>query len=94
MKNHELFNFMMNGSKTEVRQYLLQYGVDISRSEIKKLRTVFADASPLWLITGIPEDVVNNAIKVIGTDKYESLMKRLQSVDGGKKYEKLIKRNK
>ena len=85
---------MMTGSKTEVRQYLLQYGVDISRSEIKKLRTVFADASPLWLITGVPEDVVKNAIKVIGTEKYESLMKRLQSVDGGKKYEKLIKRNK
>ena len=85
---------MMNGSKTEVRQYLLQYDIDISRSEIKKLRAVFADASPLWLITGIPEDIVNNAIKVIGTDKYEVLMKRLQSVDGAKKYEKLIKRNK
>lgn len=85
---------MMTGSKTEVRNYLLQYDVDLSKSEIKKLRTVFADASPLWLITGVPEDVVNNAVKVIGTDKYESLMKRLQSVEGGKKYEKLIKRNK
>ena len=85
---------MMNGSKTEVRQYLLQYDIDISKSEIKKLRTVFVDASPLWLITGIPEDVVNNAIKIIGTDKYESLMKRLQSVEGAKKYEKLIKRKK
>ena len=85
---------MMTGSKTEVRQYLLQYDVDLSRSEIKKLRTVFADANPLWLITGIPEGVVNNAITVIGTKKYESLMKRLQSVDGGKKYEKLIRRNK
>ena len=84
---------MMNGSKTEVRQYLLQYDIDISKSEIKKLRTVFADASPLWLITGVPESVVNNAITVIGTKKYENLMKRLQSVDGAKKYEKLIKRN-
>lgn len=85
---------MMNGSKTEVRKYLLQYDIDISKSEIKQLRTVFADASPLWLITGVPENVVNNAINVIGTNKYEVLMKRLQSVDGGKKYEKLIKRNK
>ena len=84
----------MTGSKTEVRKYLLQYDIDISRSEIKQLRTVFADANPLWLITGVPENVVNNAINVIGTNKYEVLMKRLQSVDGGKKYEKLIKRNK
>ena len=85
---------MMNGSKTAVRDYLLQYDIDISRSEIKKLRTVFADASPLWLITGIPEGIVKNAIAVIGTNKYENLMKRLQTVEGGKKYEKLIKRHK
>ena len=85
---------MMNGSKTEVRQYLLQYNIDISKSEIKKLRAVFADASPLWLLTGVPQNVVNNAINVIGTDKYETLMKRLNTTDGGKKYEKLIKRNK
>ena len=85
---------MMNGSKTEVRKYLLQYDIDISKSEIKQLRAVFADANPLWLITGVPENIVKSAIKVIGTDKYETLMKRLQSVDGGKKYEKLIKRPK
>ena len=85
---------MMNGSKTEVRKYLSQYDINISKSEIKQLRAVFADANPLWLITGIPENIVRNAIQVIGTNKYEILMKRLQSVDGGKKYEKLIKRSK
>ncbi|MFF5993776.1 hypothetical protein AAGS61_03325 [Lysinibacillus sp. KU-BSD001] len=78
MKKHELFQFLMHGSKSEVREYLLQYDVDLSKSEIKKLRTVFAEANPTWLLMGIPDGVLKNAEQVVGSKKYEKLMDRLK----------------
>ncbi|WP_431029779.1 hypothetical protein [Lysinibacillus sp. LZ02] len=78
MKKHELFQFLMQGSKSEVREYLLQYEVDLSKSEIKKLRTVFAEANPTWLLMGVPDSVLKSAELVVGSEKYEKLMGRLK----------------
>jgi len=78
MKKLELFRFLMEGPTKEVQQFLKDNGVDLRKSEIKKLREVFQNAQASWLFTGVPESVIKKAESIVGPERVQQFLKQIQ----------------
>ncbi|WP_413362765.1 hypothetical protein [Lysinibacillus sp. 3P01SB] len=78
MKKLELFRFLMEGPTREVQQFLKDNGVDLRKSEIKKLREVFQNAQASWLFTGVPESVIKKAESIVGAERVQQFLKQIQ----------------
>lgn len=65
-------------SDEELQVFAKSQGLKFSLKEIHKLRKLFKNASISWAFTGIPNDVLERAEKIIGKERLERLQQLLK----------------
>ncbi|QBK25964.1 isopropylmalate synthase [Ureibacillus thermophilus] len=73
----EFWESLLSKSDIEIRKMAKQYGMDLTIEEIQKLRSLAQKANITWLVTGIPERVLKEAEKILGSKKYKKYKKML-----------------
>jgi len=76
----EFWEALLSKSDKEIRKMAKQYGVDLTIEEIQKLRPLAQKANITWLVTGIPERVLKEAEKILGSKKYKKYKKMLDEL--------------
>lgn len=76
----EFWESLLSKSDKEIRKMAKQYGVDLTIEEIQKLRPLAQKANITWLVTGIPERVLKEAEKILGSKKYKKYKKMLDEL--------------
>lgn len=78
MNQLQFFRALAMSNDEQVQKMLRQKtNVDISMSEIKKLRPVLANAQFNWLVQGLPRDVKNQIDAIIGKERRRKLINTL-----------------
>ena len=65
-------------SNDEIKRVAAENGISLSLDEVSYLRTVIQQASMDWLIFGIPEYVLVDLEKKLGSKKVQKLLQFLQ----------------
>ena len=65
-------------SNDEIKKVAAENGISLSLDEVSYLRTVIQQASMDWLIFGIPEYVLVDLEKKLGSKKVHKLLQFLQ----------------
>ena len=65
-------------SNDEIKRVASENGISLSLDEVSYLRTVIQQASMDWLIFGIPEYVLVDLEKKLGSKKVQKLLQFLQ----------------
>lgn len=69
---------LANKSNDEIKKVAAENGISLSLDEVSYLRTVIQQASMDWLIFGIPEYVLVDLEKKLGSKKVQKLLQFLQ----------------
>ncbi|NLY79897.1 MAG: hypothetical protein GX072_08435 [Lysinibacillus sp.] len=77
----EMWESLLTKSDKEIRKLAKQYGVDLTIEEIQNLRPLAEKANFTWLVTGIPDDVLKEAEKILGTKKYKKYKAMLDNLN-------------
>ncbi|WP_188006668.1 Endonuclease IV [Sporosarcina sp. ANT_H38] len=72
----QLLNEVKMRSDSEIEIIASQYGIDLSKKEIRALRPLLDEISFHWLFTGIPETFIKKIRIAIGDNKTEILFKK------------------
>jgi hypothetical protein len=72
----QFLNEVKTRSDAEVKVIASQFGIDLSKTEIRTLRPLLDEISFHWLFTGVPETFINKIRVVIGDKKTEMLFKK------------------
>ena len=69
---------LANKSDKEIKKVAAENGITLSLEEVSFLRSVIQQASMDWLIFGIPEYVLVELEKKLGSKKVQKLLKMIQ----------------
>ena len=69
---------LANKSNDEIKKIAAENGISLNLDEVSFLRTVIQQASMDWLIFGIPEYVLVELEKKLGSKKVQKLLQFLQ----------------
>ncbi len=72
----QLVNEVKSKSDDEAIIIARQYGIDLSKTEIRALRPLLDEISFHWLFTGIPEIFITKIRGAIGDNKTDILFKK------------------
>ena len=61
-------------SDRELRELALQYGVQLSSGEVRKLRPLLDEVSFSFLFTGVPEPFIRKVEAIIGPERTRRIM--------------------
>lgn len=82
----ELWESLLTKSDKEIRKLAKQYGVDLTIDEIRQLRPLAQRANFTWLVSGIPEDVLMQAERILGSKKFKKYKKMLDDLKAKKSF--------
>ncbi|MFJ8236933.1 endonuclease IV [Ureibacillus sp. NPDC094379] len=74
LRQIELFEQFLTKSDKEIIKFAREYGVELTKEEVRQLRPIAQNASVTWLITGIPNYVYKEVEKIVGTKKFKQLL--------------------
>ena len=69
---------LANKSDKEIKKVAAENGITLTLEEVSFLRSVIQQASMDWLIFGIPEYVLVELEKKLGSKKVQKLLKMIQ----------------
>ena len=76
----EIWESLLSKSDNEIRKMAKQYGVDLTIEEIRQLRPLAQKANITWLVTGIPDWVLKEAERILGSKKFKKYKKMLDDL--------------
>lgn len=75
MKKLEWFDNLQNSSDEQLQKFAEKNGLHVTLGEVRKLRKIMKNANISWAITGVPQEVLQNVYKLLGSKRYKQLMK-------------------
>lgn len=73
----ELWESLLTKSDREIIRLAKSYGVDLTVEEVRDLRPLAEQANITWLVKGIPDYILYEAEKILGTKKFKKYKKIL-----------------
>lgn len=78
MNAFQLYRFLLHGPTKEVRSFLADYDLHLSKTEVKQLQQLFAEISLFDLRFPLSKEITDDIKAIIGDQKWKKLQKLLQ----------------